>query len=60
MKQSSELFEALVYLVLFLSFYPYSDNFQIIFVIEKSVCMYWWLVENITMETNDIIPPANR
>lgn len=60
MKQSSELFEALVYLVLFLSFYQYSDNFQIIFVIEKSVCMYWWLVENITMETNDIIPPANR
>ena len=60
MKQSSELFEALVYLVLFLSFYQYSDNFQIIFVIEKSVCMYWWLVENITIETNDIIPPANR
>ena len=60
MKQSSELSEALVYLVLILSFYQYSDNFQIIFVSEKSMCMYWWLVENITMETNDIIPPANR
>ena len=40
MKQSSELSEALVYLVLILSFYQYSDNFQIIFVSEKSVCMH--------------------
>ena len=40
MKQSSELSEALVYLLLILRFYQYSDNFQIIFVSEKSVCMY--------------------